>query len=145
MDSANTGHGRKMRFDLRTLPLITLHRRKRCLSVSLGKRCERAHHDVDILILKLPDDVQICFLSGRHARMPKSARYARDGNTGKQKQRCMRMPKTVDGNNRHTGILAMPGKDTVGRRVVHLAVDENRLIGRKVLHKTRKLHHKLPV
>ena len=31
--------------------LITLHQRKRCLSVYLGKRCERAHHDVHILIL----------------------------------------------------------------------------------------------
>lgn len=51
-----------------------------------------SHDDVNVLAFQFLNNVQIGFLSGRHAGMSEAPCHTGDGNAGEKHERCMGMP-----------------------------------------------------
>ena len=90
--------------------LITLHQREPPLgtyaSRVLHEARERAHDQIDILVLELLDDVQVRFLRRVHARVSEPLCDAGDRDPGEEEQRGMGVPQPVYGNDRDTCTFA---------------------------------------
>ena len=73
----------------------------------LDEAGDRAHHEVDVLVLELLDDVQVSLLRGVHAGVPEALGDAGDGDAGEQEQRCVGVAQSMHGDDGHVGSLAM--------------------------------------
>lgn len=77
--------------------------------------------------------------------MPQPLRHTRYRYPGKEQQRGMGMPKSVNGNLWNTGLSAPPRQNRVHGRVVDLSLDEDGAIWRHSLNEFGELNDELPI
>ena len=122
--------------------LITLHQRE---CAGLNKAGNRAHDQINVLVLQFLDDVQVGLLRCVHAGMAKSLGDACDGHPRKEQQRCVGVPESVNGDDGNLRTATMPLEDAVGSRVVYLALNEDGPVAWQGFGELGELDDELPV
>ena len=111
----------------------------------LNEARDRAHHEIDVLVLEFLNNVQVGLLGGVHAGVSKTLGDAGDGDAGEQEQRCVGVAQPVHGDDGNAGALAVAFQHAVRGGVVDLPFHKDWLILGKSLGEFGKLDDLLPV